>query len=99
MSGRFRTLDNLPLFASEEAIAAAVLGPGKTVEWRGIVRLLENRGFPRIDGLHGGWYVPAIRAFYDAEYCVKQDALPAQELHRPAELVTWKSLRRRKQSE
>jgi len=87
---RFHTLDKLPLFATEEQISAAILGPGRVAEWRGIVKLLEGRGFPRVDGLHGGRYVPAIRAFYDAQYRVQQDGRPASEPHRPAELGKWK---------
>ena len=60
--------DNLPLFASDEAIATAFMGPGKTSEWRQIAALLETRGLPKIDALMGGRYVPAVRAFFDKEY-------------------------------
>lgn len=86
MPARPKTLDQLPLFASEEEISAAVLGPGKIVEWRAIVPLLEGRGFPGIDGLHGGRYAPAIKAFYDRQYCVGVDGPPAREPHRRANL-------------
>lgn len=88
----FRTLNELPIFASEEQLAAAILGPGNTVAWRGIVKLLEGRGFPQIDGLHGGRYVPAVRAFYDVEYGVRPAwDRPAKEPHRPADLnAQWK---------
>lgn len=95
MPSKFRTLDELPLFASEEQIATAVLGPGRTVDWRGIAPLLERRGLPGIDGLHGGRYVPAVRAFYDAQYRVRSDGAPAREPHRPADCTTpWKKQRR-----
>jgi hypothetical protein len=90
MGERFRTLDSLPLFASEEAISAAILGTGRISEWRQIVRDLEKRGFPRIDAAHKGRYVPAVRAFYDAEYRVTQGGRPVEEPHRPAELGSWK---------
>jgi hypothetical protein len=59
---------DLPLFASDEAISVAFIGPGKTAEWRQIATLLETRGLPKIDALMGGRYVPAVRAFFDKEY-------------------------------
>lgn len=62
------TIDGLPLFASEEALAAAFIGPGKTAEWKQIAALLEGRGLPKIDALMGGRYAPAVRAFFDKEY-------------------------------
>ncbi|WP_158306804.1 hypothetical protein [Afipia carboxidovorans] len=46
MTARFKKLDDLPLFASEEQIAAAILGPGRTVDWRGIAPLLEKTRVP-----------------------------------------------------
>ena len=30
--------------------------------------MLEGRGFPKIDGLMGGRYWPAVKAFFDREY-------------------------------
>jgi hypothetical protein len=60
--------DELPLFAPDDAIADAFMGPGKTTEWRQIAALLEGRGLPKIDALMGGRYVPAVRAFFDKEY-------------------------------
>ena len=56
-------ISDLPLFAADEAISSAFMGPGKTAEWRQIAALLETRGLPKIDALMGGRYVPAVRAF------------------------------------
>jgi len=92
MASRFHALDNLPMFAGEEAIAAALMGPGKTAEWRQIAPLLERRGFPTIDGLMGGRYTRAIKAYFDREY----DILGATQVsapHMPAELGSWKKHR------
>src|SRR5262249_29487089 len=47
-----------------------VMGPGKTKEWHAILPLLERRGFPSIDGLLGGRYVPAVKAYFDREWHV-----------------------------
>lgn len=62
------TFADLPLFASERDIANALMGPGRYSTWRAIAPLLERRGLPTIDGLMGGRYTPAIRAFFDREY-------------------------------
>jgi hypothetical protein len=92
MSSRFQSLDKLPLFASEEAISAALMGPGKTAEWRQIVPLLERRGLPSVDGLLGGRYTPALKAFFDREYGVHGEAQGSSP-HAPAELGSWKKQR------
>jgi hypothetical protein len=91
-AARFLTLDRLPLFAGEEAISTALMGPGKTAEWRQVVPLLERRGFPTIDGLMGGRYTRAIRAFFDREYGVQGEAQVSTP-HAPAELGSWKKQR------
>lgn len=62
------TLEQLPLFADERSLSEAVLGRGKYTHWRSVVPLLERRGFPKIDGLMGGRYTRAVRAFFDWEY-------------------------------
>jgi hypothetical protein len=92
MVSRIQTLDNLPMFASEEAIAGALMGPGKNAEWRQIAPLLERRGFPTIDGLMGGRYTRAIKAFFDREYDV-HGAAQVSSPHAPAELGSWKKQR------
>jgi hypothetical protein len=62
------TLDRLPLFADEHSLSEAVMGRGSYTYWRAIIPLLERRGFPKIDGLMGGRYTPAVKAFFDLEY-------------------------------
>ena len=47
MTKRFRPLHELTLFAGEEDLAMAVLGPGQLRHWKQVVQLLEERGFPR----------------------------------------------------
>jgi hypothetical protein len=93
MPARFRNLDNLPAFASDDDLATALMGTGKTTVFRGIVPLLEARGFPKVDGLMGGRYVPAVQAFFDREYRVhggEQISKP----HSPAKLGASHGLRR-----
>ena len=57
--------DDLPLFADDQAIGAALLGAKRAGEWASLAPLLEARGLPKIDHLHGGRYTPAVKAFYD----------------------------------
>jgi hypothetical protein len=66
--------ESLPLFASDDAIGAALLGAERVQEFRAMVPLLEARGFPKVDQLMGGRYVPAVRAFFDHLYGVDRDA-------------------------
>lgn len=87
-------LDGLPLFASEEQLSRALMGPGKISEWRQIAPLLERRGLPTVDGLLGGRYVPAVRAFFDRQYGVS-DQFVKSSPHMPAELGAWKRSARR----
>ena len=85
MTKRFRPLHELTLFAGEEDLAMAVLGPGQLRHWKQVVQLLEERGFPRSDALMGGRYTPAVKAFFDREYRVwgpEQVSAP----HSPAKL-------------
>jgi hypothetical protein len=92
MASRFQTWDRLPLFANEEAISGALMGPGKTAEWRQIAPLLERRGLPTVDGLLGGRYTPALKAFFDREYGIHGESQVSAP-HVPAELGSWKKHR------
>lgn len=94
MTNRFKPLDKLPLFASEADLATALMGPSRVTEWRQIVPLLERRGFPTIDGLMGGRYWPAVKAFFDREYKVGGD-VQVSTPHAPAELGAWNGHRGR----
>lgn len=61
-----RTLDALPLFATDREIAIAVAGKAKADYWlRAVLPTLERRGFPSEDALHMGRPVPLVRKFYD----------------------------------
>jgi hypothetical protein len=62
------SLDDLPIFADDNAIGQALLGTIRAAEWQSLVLIFERVGFPRIDPLMGGRYVPAIKAFFDRQY-------------------------------
>jgi hypothetical protein len=97
LTARFQSLDKLPLFATEQEIATALLGPGKVEHWQQIVPLLERRGLPTIDGLMGGRYTPAVRKFFDLDYRVGEDGRVAAAPHTPAELGSWRSKKNARQ--
>lgn len=62
---RHRTLNDLPLYASDEDIGEAVLGFTRRKEFRGLATLREMHGMPPICTLWGGRYVPAVKAYLD----------------------------------
>jgi hypothetical protein len=69
-SGAVFTLENLPLFASDAEIGAALLGAKRASELKALAPLYERQGFPKIDPVMCGRYVPAIKAFFDRQYGV-----------------------------
>ncbi|TKV73297.1 hypothetical protein FDV58_37725 [Bradyrhizobium elkanii] len=79
------TLRDLPLFADERSLSEAFLGSGRYTHWRAVIPLLEVRGFPKVDGLMGGRYVPAVKAFFDREYGI-HGALQISAPHAPVRL-------------
>jgi hypothetical protein len=58
----------LPLFAADDVLGAALLGPARVQEWQQIAALLEMHGLPKVDHVMGGRYVRAVVAFFDHQY-------------------------------
>jgi hypothetical protein len=84
-------LDDLPLFADDQVLGSALLGLRRAGEWTNIVPIYERRGFPKVDAVMGGRYVPAVTAFFDREYGIGSATLSAPDgIERP-----WKELKRR----
>jgi hypothetical protein len=83
-------IEDLPLFADDIALGLVLLGVRRAGEWSNIVPIYERRGFPKVDPVMGGRYVPAVRAFFDREYGVGGAKLSAPDgIERP-----WKESRR-----
>ena len=61
------TWDRLPLYATDEEIGEAVLGWARKGEFKGLAVLHERQGMPRESPVWGGRYVPAVKAFFDAQ--------------------------------
>ncbi|AWM24996.1 hypothetical protein [Sinorhizobium fredii] len=62
-------LSQLPLFATDQQLAVAIVGKERAAMWRKVViPQLEKKGFPRIDPLHDGRPVPLVRKFYDGYF-------------------------------
>jgi hypothetical protein len=91
---KYRALEQLPLFADDEAIGAALLGSARSVEWSQLTALLEVRGLPKIDALMGGRYVPAVKAFFDRDYGLSGGQSPLAP-DGVEELGAWKNRKRR----
>ncbi len=58
----------LPLFATDEEIGEALLGWARRCEFAPLAQLHERDGMPKISPVWGGRYVPAVKAFLDAQY-------------------------------
>lgn len=61
-------IEQLPLFATDVEIGEALLGPDRACEWKALAPLYERKGFPKIDPIMGGRYVPAVKAFFDHQH-------------------------------
>lgn len=59
-------LDDLPMFATDQQIAEAIVGKDKAEKWmRERLPTLANKpGFPAIDPFHGGRAVALVKLFY-----------------------------------
>jgi len=86
------SFDDLPLFASDVEIGAAVVGAAKANHWASVtVKLLERQpGFPRFDEAHGGRYTPGVRKFYEVKHgsLTTGDRLRVPE--RPEDNSAWR---------
>jgi hypothetical protein len=88
---RRSAIEDLPLFADDGVLGLALLGVRRAGEWQAIVPIYERRGFPKVDPVMGGRYVPAVRAFFDQEYGIGGAKLSAPDgIERP-----WKEAKRR----
>ncbi|MDR7148033.1 hypothetical protein [Rhizobium sp. BE258] len=71
-------LDQLPLFASDDEIAVAIVGKAKATSWkRGALKVMEARGFPKVDALHGGRPVPLIKKWYASYMLLDRSYIPS----------------------
>jgi len=61
------TISELPLYAADEEIGEAVLGRERKREFAGLAQLHERYGMPKISPVWGGRYVPAVKAYLDAQ--------------------------------
>lgn len=59
-------LDKLPVFATDQEIAVAVVGKERASMYvKAVIPMLERQGFPTVDPLHDGRPVPLIKRFYE----------------------------------
>jgi hypothetical protein len=95
-SGRCASLESLPLFATDDVLGAALLGPDRVHEWHAMIPLLETKGLPKIDPLMHGRFVPAVFAFFNRQYGLDRGA-SAQPLAPDGveDLEAWRNKSRR----
>jgi hypothetical protein len=91
-----RVWNELPLFADDRSLGAALLGRERACEWKSLAALYERQGLPKIDEVMGGRYVPAVKAFFDRTYGLDGPASPVPAapdgIERPE---AWKRSKRR----
>lgn len=62
-------LSSLPLFATDNELAVAIVGKERASMWvKTVIPQLERQGFPRIDPLHDGRPMPLVRKFYNSYF-------------------------------
>jgi hypothetical protein len=63
----FRSLDNLPMFATDKEIALAVVGTKRAADWlrASFPKISAQRGFPQVDAMHGGRATVKVAKFYE----------------------------------
>jgi hypothetical protein len=74
-----RTIEQLPLFADDDSIGEAVLGPERATEFKGIATLLEPQGMPKISPLFGGRYTRGVKMFLDGMQGLAAGVVPLKE--------------------
>ncbi|MDX2328707.1 hypothetical protein [Sinorhizobium meliloti] len=87
-------LSQLPLFATDQQLAAAIVGKDRASMWvKAVIPQLEKKGFPRIDPLHDGRPVPLVRKFYEGYFGITA-GFAAAAPDGKENLGMWKSRRR-----
>lgn len=63
----FRSLDALPLFATDGELAVAIVGPKRAAEWLRdkFPTISTKQGFPPVDPFHGGRATVKVAKFYE----------------------------------
>ncbi|MDK1489402.1 hypothetical protein QN219_04940 [Sinorhizobium sp. 7-81] len=90
-------LSQLPLFATDQQLAVAIVGRDRATMWvKTVIPQLERKGFPRIDPLHDGRPVPLVRKFYDG-YLGLTAGFAAAAPDGKENLDVWLKIRREKQ--
>ena len=89
------SLDNLPLFATDDVLGAALLGADRVPEWRQIAVLLEPQGLPKFDKLMGGRYVRAVVAYFDHQYGLDHGGDPPLAPDGVEDFEKWKKQKHR----
>jgi hypothetical protein len=91
-------LDQLPLYATDDQLARAIVGIGRVKAWQHFVSIYEHHGMPKLHHILGGRYVPAVKKFLDIHEGVasSENTLPARDGH--DDLSVWNTRRGRRRA-
>lgn len=90
----FKALDALPMFATDQQIATAIVGGKRAAYWRtAVLPVLERQGFPVEDPLHMARAVPLVRKFYEGYFGITAGFVMAKP---DGKEKTWQPKRQRK---
>lgn len=88
-------LGMLPVFATDQQLAVAIVGKTRAAMWvKTVLPQLERKGFPRLDPLHDGRPVPLVKKFYDGYFGITA-GFAATAPDGQERLGEWKKSRRR----
>lgn len=93
---KFRSLDALPIYATDKEIAVAIVGPKRAAEWlrTSFPKLSAQRGFPPIDAMHGGRATVKVAKFYEGYIGATGPGINAAP-HVQDRVGTWNGQKRR----
>jgi hypothetical protein len=88
------SLSSLPLFASDQQLAAAIVGKSNAANWiKRTLPILEARGFPRYDALHDGRPVLLVKRYYDTYLGLNASYVSTGAETAPEDPESWKKSR------
>jgi hypothetical protein len=68
------TLDEMPLYPDEAAIAVAMLGQNRAKDWPRIAQHLQDKhGLPPVDQEMGGRFWPAVKQYFYSRHGMQFD--------------------------
>ncbi len=92
---------SLPLFATDEGLAVAIVGKTRAEKWRKerLPTIASKPGFPAIDDFHRGRAVPLVRLFYENYMSITSRVMSKSESKERPDTWNSKSRARKRPSD